>query len=500
MRLVCRRNVGTSAAQAKEGFMPQSIFVTGAGGFIGQDFIRKLAPSASRTLKVLTRQPRGTAYSEGNIQEIVGDLLEPDTYGRALQGCDTVVHLAAATGRAAPKDYERVNVEGTRALLRACKAAGVRRFLHVSTIAAGYADQSYYPYAKTKAEAEQLVRQSGLEFVIVRPTLVLGEKSPIWNTLLKISKLPVVPLFEGSRPVSVQPVHVDDIVRGLVLLLESDRFDGEVLELGGPQPITFRAFIELTQRAVRDTPGKLLRIPLGPVRLLLAAMEPVARPLMLVTAGQLAVFANDSVAAPNWLQTELQKSMPSTEELVTSLIDRTRYGEGDGGDTKPAVPHVTQPLTHDAKSVLKNECRTFTAYLVGTAPSAYIEEQYARAAHVHGLTFDENCSRFDRATLGLARSGRLGARSADAYCGLFHRRGILRRKLIVLSAILEHVAPTNAAFDRVEARGAALTILTLAGYGVVSALSLLLGAAVLLPTKLVCAFSPRSSQGVRSAQ
>ena len=259
--------------------MPQSIFVTGAGGFIGQDLVRKLAPSANCSLKILTRRPRyDTASQEGNPQEIVGDLLDPDIYRTALRGCDTVVHLAAATGRATPKDYERVNVEGTRALLDACRSAGVRRFLHVSTIAAAYADQSYYTYAKTKAEAERLVRESGLEFVIVRPTLVLGEKSPIWNTLLKITKLPVVPLFEGRRTVSVQPIHVDDVVRGLVRLVESESFKGEVLELGGPHPLTFRDFLAFTQQAVRGKPGKLLRIPLGPVRLMLAAMEPFARP------------------------------------------------------------------------------------------------------------------------------------------------------------------------------------------------------------------------------
>ncbi len=480
--------------------MPQSIFVTGAGGFIGRGLIRKLATDAGITLKILTRQVRdGAASQEGQIQEIVGDLLDPATYRAALHGCDTVVHLAAATGRATPKDYVRINVEGTRALLDACKAAGVRRFLHVSTIAAGYADQSYYPYAQSKAEAEQLVRQSGLEYVIVRPTLVLGEVSPIWNTLLKISKLPVVPLFEGAKPVSVQPVHVDDIVRGLVLLLGRDQFEGEVLELGGPEPLSFRAFLQLTQAAVRDKPGKLLRIPLGPVRLLLAAMEPVARPLMPVTAGQLAVFANDSVPAPNWLQSELQKTMPSTAELIAGLVDKASSG-GGSAKTAPAARREVAPLTDETKRALREECRALTAYLVGGAPSAYIEAQYTRAAHVHGLAFDDSFSCFDRVTVRLARSNRLAARAADAYCGLLHRRGVLRRKLIVLSAILEHVAPTNAAFDTVETRGPAMTFLALAGHGILSTLSLLLGIVVLLPTKLVCALSARSVQGTRSAQ
>ena len=88
-----------------------------------------------------------------------------------------MVHLAAVTGRAAPADYRRVNVDGTRALLRACTAAKVRRFVHMSTIAAAYAEQRYYPYAKSKSEAEALVRDSGMDFSIIRPTLVLGARS-----------------------------------------------------------------------------------------------------------------------------------------------------------------------------------------------------------------------------------------------------------------------------------------------------------------------------------
>ena len=474
--------------------MAESIFVTGAGGFIGQGLIRKLASGADRSVTVLTRRPLpGLAPADGKIHEVAGDLTDPETYRAALQGCDTVVHLAAVTGRAAPEDYERVNVAGTRALLEACKAAGVRRFLYVSTIAAGYPDQRYYPYAQTKARAEALVRESGLAFAIIRPTLVLGESSPIWNTLLKIAKLPVVPLPEGARAVSVQPVHVDDVVRGIVLLLASGRFDGETLELGGPRPMPFREFLGLSQQALHGKPGRLVRAPLTPIRGLLALMEPAARPLMPVTAGQLSVFANDSTPAGNWLLTQLQADMPSTEETIASLLQSTPSGTGDG---RPAPPptQAERPLSDQARRVLSEECATFSTYLVGSPPSAYITERYARAAHVHGLAFDEDFSCFDRATVRLARKGALLARCADAYCGLFHRRGVLRRKLIVAAAILEHVAPTSDAFDRVEERHVLLTVLSLAGHGLASALSLLVGAAVLLPAGLVCRVTARSAR------
>jgi nucleoside-diphosphate-sugar epimerase len=472
--------------------MPQSIFVTGAGGFIGQSLIQPRSGLTNCSIKVLTRRPLPECAPKSNLPvQVVGDLLDPGTYRAALMGCDTVVHLAAVTGRAARTEYERVNVEGTRALLHTCKAVGVRRFLHMSTIAAGYPDQRYYPYAKTKARAEALVRESGLDFAIIRPTLVLGVNSPIWNTLLKIAKLPMVPLPEGARPVLVQPVRANDVVRGMELLLESGRFEGEVLELGGPRPLPFREFLGLIQRALHGEPGRVVRVPLGPIRTLLALTEQAMRPLLPVTAGQLAVFANDSVPSENWLLAQLRADMPSMEETIAALVDA-----GNGGDGSrmgmPRWKRQERPMSENAKRVLEAECRSFAAYLVGAAPISYIEEQYTKAAHAHGLGFDEEFPGFDRVTLALARRGRMLARWADAYCSIFHRGGPLRRKLIVLAAILEHVAPTNEVFDRVQSRHVALTVLSLAAYGWTSAVSLLLGAVILLPVRLLCWIATRS--------
>jgi NADH dehydrogenase len=481
--------------------MARSIFVTGASGFIGQCLVQHWTAATDYSVKIMTRRPLPErASKEGRLRQVVGDLLDPEAYRAAIAGCDAVVHLAAVTGRAAPKEYERVNVEGTRALLQACKAAGVRRFLHVSTIAAGYADQSYYPYAKTKARAEALVRASGLDFAIVRPTLVLGEKSPIWNTLLKIAKLPLIPLPEGSRSVLVQPIHVNDVVRGIQLLLESENFRGEVLELGGPRPLPFREFLGLIQEALRGEPGRIIRVPIAPIRALLAAMEPALRRQMPVTAGQLAVFANDSVPSGNWLLAELLADMPSTEETIAALVHAGNRG-GSSGKGMPGRHSQARAMSEDARRVLQEECRSLTGYLVSAAPSPYVVEQYTRAAHAHRLAFDEDFSCFDRVTIWLARRGRMLARSADAYCAIFHRRGALRRKLIVLAAILEHVAPTSEIFDRVEPRHVAFTALSLVRYGAMSAVSLLLGALILLPASILCWMAMRSiGSGIRARQ
>lgn len=464
--------------------MRRGTFVTGAGGFIGKTLVERLTMTPGQHIKILTRTKTVQRLANRQIEEVVGDLLKPETYQAALEGCDTVVHLAAATGRVAAGECERVNVEGTRKLLQACKAAGVRRFLHVSTIAAGYSNQRYYPYAQTKTKAEAVVKESGLEFVIIRPTVVLGEKSPIWKTLSRIAGLSVIPMPQG-RPVRVQPIHVDDVVRGIERLLVGDRFKGEVLELGGPRPMAFREFLELVQLALRGTPGRIINVPLAPIRFGLAMLEPALRPWMPATAGQLALFANDSVPSENWLLAELRDGMQSTQETIAELVNPA--GRGGQTETSALPPVEGKPFPPESsQQALEKECRLFAAYLIGQTPSGYVVEQYARAARVHGLAQDKDFPCLDRATVKIARCGRVFARWIDAYCALFRRGGALRRKLVLLSAILEHVAPASDNFDRVPPSGAFQTILAVTGYGVKFVLSLLMGTLLMVPTILFC--------------
>jgi len=468
--------------------MTQSVFVTGAGGFIGRALVSRLVASADRKVKCLTRQAAPeSAAGNGKVQAVIGDLLDDSRYKSALAGADVVVHLAAATGRAAPAEYSRVNVEGTRTLVRACKDAGVRRLLYVSTIAAGYPDQRYYPYARTKAEAEAIVRQSGLAFTIVRPTIVLGGRSPIWKTLSGIARLPLIPLPQGRRPVAVQPVHVDDVVRGIELILDADRFAGETFDLGGPAAMPFSGFLTSIRQAMRGAAPKIIAIPLAPIRFLLALAEPLFRQVMPVTAGQLAVFANDSTASPGWLHERLLPGMLPVERTLARLASEAgampaagRSGAGQG------LPPDSRILSPSDQLVLDDECVRFSAYLIDFAPTDYVKTQYRQAARARRLAFDEDFPAFDRALLTLARKHGLLTRCADAYCAIFRRAGTLRCKLIVLSAILEHVAPASEAFDGTAVGGAPRAVAALFVAGMTFALSLIAGVLMAVPLWACC--------------
>lgn len=229
-----------------------------------------------------------------------------------------MVHLAAAMGNASEHELERINVEATRNLLAACERAGVPRMLYVSSIAAGYPDLSQYPYGRSKLAAEALVRGSRLDYTILRPTIVLGEGSPIWQKLRSLATLPVLVVI-GNGSARVQPVHVDDVARGIVVLLDRSRFSGEVLELGGPEVLTMLELLKRIRKAAGKSEGLTLKLPVRAMRLTLGTLVKVAGRRVPVSPGQLVPFINDGVADPSDLAAALRPTMIPLDDLLRQL-------------------------------------------------------------------------------------------------------------------------------------------------------------------------------------
>jgi len=249
---------------------------------------------------------------------LAGDLADPATYSAALAQCDAVVHLAAATGSASDRELELVNVEATGRLIQTCERQGVGRILFVSSIAADYPDLSRYPYGRSKLAAEALLRQSHLDFTILRPTIVLGKESPIWRKLRGLATLPLMPVF-GDGSARVQPIGVDDVVRGIVYLLDHSRFSNEVLELGGPEVLTMLDLLRRIRTACGKSRGAALRIPARPVQFALGILGKIAGRRLPVSPGQLVPFITDGVADPSDLATALRPTMISLDDLLGQL-------------------------------------------------------------------------------------------------------------------------------------------------------------------------------------
>lgn len=297
----------------------QPLFLTGGGGFVGRHATARLARAGARDVRLLARdQDRFPlpAPAPSGWRVVQGDLGAAGPWTEALRGVDTVLHLAALTGKASRREHVAANRDATRRLVEAARAAGVRRFLFVSSIAAGYRDRAHYHYANAKAEAEAIVTGSGLEALIVRPTMVLGPGSPVLANLARLACLPLPVTFGPGQ--LVQPVHVEDLAAALVALLDRPGWGQRTVEIGGPERIGMDDLAGRI-RAARGLPKRpRIRLPLQPLRALLALVEPVALTLLPFTAGQLAAYANPAVATPPPEDLELPRPEHGVDAMVAA--------------------------------------------------------------------------------------------------------------------------------------------------------------------------------------
>ncbi|NQY96270.1 MAG: NAD(P)H-binding protein [Henriciella sp.] len=454
--------------------MSETLLLTGSTGFVGRELLKQLLCDAPHMqVRLLVRNRAKLPPLPDNVTAFEADLLQPDSYRDALHEVDQVIHVAALTGKASAKEHERHNRQATSDLIAACEAASIKHFIFVSSIAAGYANKAFYPYASAKQASEEDLQTSGLRHTIVRPTLVLGPQSAIWDSLNMLASLPITPLPQGESAILVQPVHVKDVCRALMRLVEGYTPSGETLEIGGPDRLTMRELLEqIAVHSGKDS-AKILRLPLKLVQWPLALMEPLARPVMPATAGQFSVFGNDSLVQENWLQSEFEPTMVG---LAQTIADSDAPADSD-----PKPPSGPKTDTESAEK----ESNVMTRHMTGVRADPSITHHYVQALEATGL--DREGSRFDQLTLKLLRLGGVFSSLLDVYCGLLRRRGVLRRRQVLLTAILENAAPTHDAFDKPYAKGALGTFAQLAGTGIASGIWFVLSLIALLPIQIALA-------------
>ncbi|GGM91949.1 NADH(P)-binding protein [Thermus composti] len=227
------------------------VFVVGGTGFVGRHLVALLL-KRGHTPIVLSRKPRelspGAVFVQGDITREVPD----------LSGAEAAIYLAGII-RERGQGFQAVHVEGVRNLLEGMRRAGVRRLLHMSALGARRGTGSRY--FETKAEAEELVQASGLDWTILRPSLIFGPGDEFFGGVLKglvCTPLPFVPLIgDGSFP--FRPVYVGDVA--LVFAEALERGVLGRLDLVGPKEYTFRELLELVMKTLgRKKP--FLPIPL----------------------------------------------------------------------------------------------------------------------------------------------------------------------------------------------------------------------------------------------
>lgn len=214
--------------------MPETtILITGASGVVGRALCAALSGLGAPPLLCLSRNL--AASPERNAAWINGSLFEPAPWRSALAQAGTVVHLALREPGADAAAAARLNVEGTRALVAACREARVPRLWMLSSVHARDVAGPSWPWAASLREAEALVRESGLAWGVLRAPLVLGPRVRSAERLASLARWPVVPLAPHAQ---LEPLALDDLAAGLALAAQRPELDGADHELGGGTLLT----------------------------------------------------------------------------------------------------------------------------------------------------------------------------------------------------------------------------------------------------------------------
>ncbi len=219
------------------------VLVTGGTGFIGPHVVRAIQ-DAGHDVRALVRKG-----SIPGTEPVQGDLTDPESLRGAVEGVDAVVHLVGIRqGR--EEQFQRIMVDGTRDLLAAAREAGVGRFVNMSALGTTEETKDLVPYYHAKWLQEGLVRESGLEHVIFRPTFAFGKDGGIIPTFRKLAKLaPVTPIV-GSGKRRIQPIWVDDVAAYFADALAKPEAANRLFELGGPDVVSWDEFWVRLKRAL----------------------------------------------------------------------------------------------------------------------------------------------------------------------------------------------------------------------------------------------------------
>jgi uncharacterized protein YbjT (DUF2867 family) len=217
------------------------ILLTGGSGFVGGHVAHRLREQDHAVRCLVRDSRRAEKLATWGCELVEGDMTDPASLRRAVEGAEAIVHLVAIR-QGKPEQFQRIMVEGTRDLLRAAQDAGVKRFVHMSALGATAETKDAVPYYGAKWQMEQDLQQSGLPYVIFRPSFIFARDGGILGTFRKLAKIaPVTPII-GSGEQRIQPIWVDDVAAYFAKAIDHEPATNRLFELGGPDAVSWNEF------------------------------------------------------------------------------------------------------------------------------------------------------------------------------------------------------------------------------------------------------------------
>jgi len=291
------------------------IFLTGGTGFVGGRFIDLYHRKYDITALV-----RGGSIPGKEVRIATGNLLDLDSLLSGTKGCDAIVHIGGATpNRAYAAGSFDATTVGTRNLIAAARAHGIRRFIFVSSLCVLFPKKG--PYARSKIEAEGAVIHSGLEWTILRPDTILGPGAKDLRRVLRHWKSARhIPLL-GDGNYTSQPIYVDDVCAALSAAVETPASAGRAISVAGKDLVPFNEFVQRFCRAIGNNRCRFVHIPKTVVHPL-AWMASAIHPQWGLNAERVNIITASHAVDLSQMRALLRVEPRSFEEAVSLTLDK----------------------------------------------------------------------------------------------------------------------------------------------------------------------------------
>ena len=308
------------------------VTVFGGSGFLGKHVVRALVKDGWR-VRVPVRSPHTAQELKvignvGQVQLMQANIRFPKSVERAIEGSDAVINLVALLFESGKQSFEAVHVRGAETLAAAAKVNNIRNFVQVSAIGADVEAAS--DYARTKGEAEAIIRAAIPSADILRPSVLFGPKDDFFNRFASMAQLmPALPLLGGGET-KMQPAYVGDVAQAIAKCAGQGS-SGETYELGGPQSYSFKELMQFMLETI-DKKRFLAPVPWFAANMMgfmgeISGYAPFVKPFL--TRDQVKNLQVDNVVADDALGfSELGIKLETVEAIVPTYLERFRkYGQ-----------------------------------------------------------------------------------------------------------------------------------------------------------------------------
>ncbi len=252
---------------------PAEVVILGGSGFVGRHVVAKLVALGHR-VRIPTRRREAAKHLIllPTVRVVDADVQDPAVLGPLLRGAAAVVNLIGILNESGRETFVRTHVDLARTVVTACKAAGVRRLLHMSALNASPEGPSQY--LRSKGEAEAIVAASGLDWTIFRPSVIFGREDAFLNLFARLSRIfPIIPL--GGADARFQPVYVGDVAQCFAHAVDDSQTYAQRYSLCGPRVYTLRELVRYVGE-VSGAPRPIVSLPrlLAHVQALLLELLP----------------------------------------------------------------------------------------------------------------------------------------------------------------------------------------------------------------------------------